>query len=68
MHCVSVHCTARVRMRTGAAEHRERKSDALGQPRAWDGGRGGWEAHEGGNMCVPLADSHWCVAETNTTL
>ena len=23
---------------------------------------------EGGDLCMPSADSHWCAAETNTTL
>ena len=41
---------------------------ALGQPRrvGWDGS--GKEFHERGNICIPMADSCWCIAETNTTL
>ena len=34
-------------------------------------GWGGWGwggGLEGGDMCVPMADSCWCVAETNTIL
>ena len=26
------------------------------------------EVQEGGNICVPIADSCWCMAETNTIL
>ena len=26
------------------------------------------EVQEGGDTCVPMADSCWCMAETNTTL
>ena len=36
------------------------------------GGRGrsrsGREAREGGDPCIPVADSCWCVAETSATL
>ena len=32
---------------------------------AWDRGR---EVREGGDMCVHIADSLHCTAETNTTL
>ena len=30
--------------------------------------RGGMEVQEGGDICVLTADSHFCMAETNTTL
>ena len=30
--------------------------------------RGGREVPEGGDICILMADSHCCVAETNTTL
>lgn len=37
----------------------------------WDdlekGGMGNG-AQEGGDVCIPIADSHCCAAETNTTL
>jgi len=33
----------------------------------WDGG-GGKEAQEGGDICRLMAHSHFCMAETNTTL
>ena len=31
----------------------------------WDELGGGREASEGGGICVPMADSCWCVVETN---
>ena len=31
-------------------------------------GVGGREAQEGGSICILIADSHWCTAESNTTL
>ena len=31
-------------------------------------GRGGREAEEGGGVCMHMADSCCCIAETNTTL
>ena len=31
-------------------------------------GGGGGEAQEGEGICVLIADSHCCIAETNTTL
>ena len=34
----------------------------------WDGGRAGREAQEGGDICIHIADSLRCTAETNTTL
>ena len=33
----------------------------------WDG-EGGREAQEGGDICIHIADSLCCTAETNTTL
>ena len=33
----------------------------------WDGVGGGREVHEGGDICIPMADS-WCMAETSTIL
>ena len=33
----------------------------------WDGVGGGREV-QGGNICIPMADSCWCMAETNTIL
>ena len=31
----------------------------------WDGVGGGREAQEGGDICIPMADSYWYTAETN---
>ena len=28
----------------------------------------GWEAREGGDACIIMADFHYCMLETNTTL
>ena len=37
--------------------------------KGWDGLRGGTEVQEGGDICIILvADSCWCIAETNTIL
>ena len=33
-----------------------------------DVGGGGGMVQDGGDLCMPSADSHWCAAETNTTL
>ena len=33
-----------------------------------DGEEGGMEVQEGGDICIPMADSCWCLAETNTIL
>ena len=41
---------------------------ALRQSRGVGWVRGGREAQEGGDMCILMADSHSCTAETNTTL
>ena len=32
------------------------------------GGEGGREVQEGGNICIHIADSLCCTAETNTAL
>ena len=34
----------------------------------WDGMGGGREVQEGGDVYILMADSYWCMAETNTTL
>ena len=34
----------------------------------WGGRRGGREVQEGGDICILMADSHCCMAETDTTL
>ena len=32
----------------------------------WDGVEGGREVQEGGDICIPMADSWCCTAEINT--
>ena len=34
----------------------------------WNGEGGGKEAQEGEDMCIPMADSCWCMAEIVTIL
>ena len=34
----------------------------------WDVVGGGREVQERGDICIPVADSCWCMAETNTIL
>ena len=34
----------------------------------WDAVAGGSKFQEGGDICVLMADSHCCTAETNTAL
>ena len=34
----------------------------------WDGVGGGREFQEGGDLCVPVAASCWCMAKTSTIL
>ena len=47
----------------------ELKYGALWQP-GGVGWSGGWEGglREREDICIPMADSHWCMAETNTML
>lgn len=35
----------------------------VGMPGRWEGG-----FKREGDVCIPMADSHYCMAETNTTL
>ena len=35
---------------------------------AWDSMGDGREASEGGDLCIPMANSCWCMTETSTTL
>ena len=44
------------------------QTGALWQPRGVGWGGGGREGQEGGDICTPMADSCWCMAETNTIL
>ena len=41
---------------------------ALWQPRSGRQGGNGREVYGGRDMCIPMADSCWCMAETNTIL
>ena len=34
----------------------------------WDGEGDGMGIQEGEDICIPVADSCWCMAETNTIL
>ena len=34
----------------------------------WDGERDGREVQEGGDICMPMADSFWYLAENNKIL
>ena len=34
----------------------------------WDRVGGEREIKEGGNLCIPMADSCWCMAETDNTI
>ena len=36
------------------------------QPEGWAGMGDGREVQEGGDICIPMADSCWYVAESNT--
>ena len=51
-----------------AVWHREPKASALWQPREWGGEGGGRQGQEAGNICIPMADSCWCIAEDITIL
>ena len=48
--------------------HRELSSGLCDDLEGWNGGYGGKEAPEGGDVCTCIADSLCCTAETNTTL
>ena len=39
-----------------------------GDLKGWGGEWGGRKAQEGGDICIHIADSCCCMAETNTTL
>ena len=39
-----------------------------GNLEGWDGVGVGRDIHKGGDVCIPMADSCQCTAETNTTL
>ena len=49
-----------------AVQHRELSSVLRDDLGGWDGERG--EVQQGGDICIHIADSLHCTAETNTTL
>ena len=49
-----------------AVQHRELSSVLCDDLDGWSGW--GWEVQEGGDICIHIADSLPCTAETNTTL
>ena len=51
-----------------AAWLRELRSGLYNNLEGWDGGGGGRELQEGGDIGIPMSDSCWCLAETNTIL
>ena len=46
----------------------ETQTEALYQPRGVDGEGDGREVQKGGDICIPTANSCWCLAETNIIL
>ena len=51
-----------------AIKHRGLSSVLFGDLEGWDGGWSGKEVQEGGEICLHMADSLVCTAETNITL
>ena len=51
-----------------AVKHREPSSALSDNLEGWDGVGGGRKVQEGGEMCIPTADSCCYMAETNTRL
>ena len=49
-----------------AIKHRKLNSVLCSDLDGWDGGR--QEVQEGGDICIHIADSLCCTAETNMTL
>ena len=48
--------------------HKKLNSMLCDKLEGWDGVEGRREVQEGRDVCIPMADSCWCVVETNTTL
>ena len=48
--------------------HRSSNLELYNNLEAWDGVGGGKEVHKGGDICIAMADSRWCMAESNTIL
>ena len=47
---------------------RELKQGLCNNLEEWDGEGDGREVQEGGDVCVAVADTCWCLAETNKIL
>ena len=47
---------------------RELKPGLCNNLEGWDGEGGGTEIQEGRDIDKPMADSYWCLIETNTIL
>ena len=47
---------------------RELKLGLCNNLEGWDEKEDGKEVQERGDICIPMADSCWCLAETNTIL
>ena len=46
----------------------ETQTGALYQSRGWDGEEDGKEVQKGEDICIPMADSCWCLTENNKIL
>ena len=51
-----------------AVQHRELSSVFCDDLEGWKGSRGGRDTQEGRDICIHMAASCGCTAETNTTL
>ena len=52
-------------------EEEEREHPPINNTKAlyqWDGVGGGGEGQERVDICIPMADSGWCITETNIIL
>ena len=49
-------------------QHRGLRLVLCDDPEGWDAMGGGREAHEGGDICILMADSHSYMVESNTTV
>ena len=48
-------------------QHRELNPVFCDNLEGWDGVGGGRDVQEGGDICILMADSYCCMAETNIT-
>ena len=46
----------------------ETQTEALCQPKGWDGEGDGKEFQKGGDICLPMADSCWGLTEKSKIL